>query len=128
MKPLVYKKTRKAARTKAVPQPMKLHVTKGDTVQVISGDDKGKRGTVLRTYPKKGRVVVQGVNMIRKQQRATQTAEAGIIEREAPIYASKVMLIDPKSNEPTRVRRRRDADGTVERIAAKSGQSIARSR
>ena len=128
MKPLVYKKTRKAARTKAVAQPMKLHVTKGDTVQVISGDDKGKRGTVLRTYPKAGRVVVQGVNIIKKHQRATQTAEAGIIEREAPIYASKVMLIDPKSNEPTRVRRRRDADGTVERIAAKSGQPIARSR
>ena len=49
MKPLVYKRTRKAARTKPVPQAMKMHVTKGDTVQVISGDDKGKRGTVLRT-------------------------------------------------------------------------------
>jgi large subunit ribosomal protein L24 len=128
MKPLVYKKTRKAARTKAVPRAVKMHVARGDTVQVISGDDKGKRGTVLRSYPKKGRVVVQGVNIIKKHQRATQTAEAGIIEREAPIPASKVMLIDPKSNEPTRIRRRRDADGTVERIAAKSGQAIARSR
>jgi large subunit ribosomal protein L24 len=128
MKPLVYKRTRKAARTKPVPQAMKMHVTKGDTVQVISGDDKGKRGTVLRTYPKRGRVVVQGVNIIKKHQRASQTSEAGIIEREAPIYVSKVMLIDPKTNEPTRIRRRRDADGTVERIAAKSGQAIVRSR
>ena len=107
---------------------MGIKIRKGDTVAVIAGDDKGKRGTVLRSYPKKGRVVVQGVNIIRKHQRATQTNEAGIIEREAPIYASKVMLIDPKTNEPTRIRRRRDADGTVERIAAKSGQSIARSR
>jgi large subunit ribosomal protein L24 len=97
-------------------------------VQVISGDDKGKRGAVLRVLPKSGRVTVQGVNIIKKHQRATQTAEAGIIEREAPIHHSKVMLIDPKTNEPTRVRRRRDADGTVERIAAKSGQPIARSR
>ena len=128
MQPLVYRKTRRARRTEAKPVAMKLHVTKGDTVQVISGDDKGKRGTVLRTYPKTGRVVVQGVNVIKKHQRATQTAEAGIIEREAPIHHSKVMLLDPKSNEPTRVRRRRDADGTVERIAAKSGQPIARSR
>jgi large subunit ribosomal protein L24 len=128
MKPLVHKKTRKARRTQAVPQAQKLHVTKGDTVQVISGDDKGKRGVVLRAFPKSGRVTVQGVNVIKKHQRQTQTAEAGIIEREAPIYASKVMLIDPKTNEPTRIRRRRDADGTVERIAAKSGQPIARSR
>jgi large subunit ribosomal protein L24 len=128
MKPLVHKKTRKARRTQAVPQGQKLHVTKGDTVQVISGDDKGKRGVVLRAFPKSGRVTVQGVNVIKKHQRQTQTAEAGIIEREAPIYASKVMLIDPKTNEPTRIRRQRDADGTVERIAAKSGQPIARSR
>jgi len=126
MKPLVYKKAKRVRHSPPVRH--KLHITKGDTVQVLSGDDKGKRGTVLRSYPKKGRVVVQGVNIIRKHQRATQTSEAGIIEREAPIYASKVMLIDPKTNEPTRIRRRRDADGTVERIAAKSGQSIARSR
>ena len=60
--------------------------------------------------------------------RRRQTAEGGIIEREAPIHHSKVMLIDPKSGEPTRIRRRQDADGTVERIAVKSGQPIPRSR
>jgi large subunit ribosomal protein L24 len=126
MKPLVYKKRKRVRH--APPVRVKLHVTKGDTVQVISGDDKGKRGPVLHVYPKTGRVTVRGVNMIKKHQRATNNAEGGIIEREAPIHHSKVMLIDPKSNEPTRVRRQRDADGTIERIAVKSGQSIARSR
>ena len=111
MKPLVYKKTRKAARTKAVPQAMKMHVTKGDTVQVISGDDKGKRGKVLRVYPKTGRVTIDGVNVVKRHRRATQTAEGGIIEFPAPIHHSKTMLIDPKSGEPTRVRRRREGRG-----------------
>ncbi len=126
MKPLVYKKARRV-RTKPVVR-MKLHVTKGDEVQVISGDDKGKRGRVLRADPKTGRVTVQGINLIKKHQRATQTTEAGIVTREAPIHHSKVMLIDPKSGEPTRIRRRKDADGTVERIAVKSDQPIARNR
>ena len=126
MKPLVYKKARRV-RHKA-PIRMRLHVTKGDTVQVISGDDKGKRGKVLRVFPKTGRVTIQGVNVIKRHQRQTQTAEAGIIQREAPIHHSKVMLIDPKSGEPSRVRRRIDADGTMERIAVKSDQPIPRSR
>jgi large subunit ribosomal protein L24 len=107
---------------------IKLHVTKGDTVQVLSGDDKGKQGKVLQVFPKTGRVKVQGVNIIKRHLRATQTAEGGIVEREAAIHHSKVMLVDPKSGEPTRTRRRKDADGTVERIAVKSGQSIPRSR
>ena len=126
MKPLVYKKRKRVRH--APPVRVKLHVTKGDTVQVMSGDDKGKRGPVLHVYPKTGRVTVRGVNMIKKHQRATNNAEGGIIEREAPIHHSKVSLIDPKTNAPTRVRRQRDADGTIERIAVKSGQSIARSR
>jgi len=126
MKPLVYRKA-KRVRHKA-PVRMRLHVTKGDTVQVISGDEKGKRGKVLRVFLKTGRVTIQGVNIIKRHQRQTQTAEAGIIQREAPIHHSKVMLIDPKSGEPSRVRRRIDADGTVERIAVKSDQPIPRSR
>jgi large subunit ribosomal protein L24 len=126
MKPLVYKKA-KRVRHKP-PVRMRLHVTKGDTVQIVSGDDKGKRGKVLRVFPKTGRVTIQGVNIIKRHQRQTQTAEAGIIQREAPIHHSKVMLIDPKSGEPSRVRRRIDADGTVERIAVKSDQPIPRSR
>jgi large subunit ribosomal protein L24 len=126
MKPLVYRKA-KRVRHKP-PVRMRLHVTKGDTVQVISGDEKGKRGKVLRVFPKTGRVTIQGVNVVKRHQRQTQTAEAGIIQREAPIHHSKVMLVDPKSGEPTRVRRRIDADGTVERIAVKSDQPIPRSR
>jgi large subunit ribosomal protein L24 len=126
MKPLVYKKAKRMRHQP--PVRIRLHVTKGDTVQVVSGDDKGKRGKVLRVFPKTGRVTIQGVNIIKRHQRQTQTAEAGIIQREAPIHHSKVMLIDPKSGEPSRVRRRIDADGTVERIAVKSDQPIPRSR
>jgi large subunit ribosomal protein L24 len=126
MKPLVHKKARRVRHQP--PVRVRMHVTKGDTVQVISGEDKGKQGPVLRVHPKTGRVTVRGVNMIKRHQRQTQTVEAGIIEREAPIHHSKVMLIDPKTGEPTRVRRRRDADGTVERIAVKSDQPIPRSR
>ena len=126
MKPLVYKKAKRIRRPAPVRQ--RLHLTKGDTVQVISGDDKGKRGRVLRVHPKTGRVTIEGVNVVKRHRRATQTTESGIVEFPAPIHHSKAMLIDPKSGEPTRIRRRRDADGTVERIAVKSDQSIARNR
>jgi large subunit ribosomal protein L24 len=127
MKPLVYRKSRRV-RTQPVPQPQKLHLTKGDLVQVISGDDKGKQGRILRVYPKTGRIVVDGINLVKRHRRATQTTEGGIITMPAPIHHSKAMLLDPKGGVPTRVRRRKDADGTVERIAVKSGQPIARSR
>jgi large subunit ribosomal protein L24 len=126
MKPLVYKKAKRLRRQ--APTRMRLHITKGDTVQVISGEEKGKRGKVLQVFPKTGRIKVQGVNIIKRHLRATQTAEGGIGEREAPIHHSKAMLVDPKIGEPTRVRRRIDADGTVERIAVKSDQPIPRSR
>ena len=126
MKPLVYKKRRRL-HNQAKPR-IKLHVTKGDMVQVISGEDKGKRARVLRANPKTGRVTLEGVNMVKRHKKATQTTEAGIVEFAAPIHHSKVMLVDPKSGAPTRVRRRIDKDGTVERIAVRSGQSIPRNR
>jgi large subunit ribosomal protein L24 len=126
MKPLVHKKAKRNRDT--AKYALKMHLTKGDTVQVISGDDKGKRGTVIKAHPKTGKVTIEGVNIVKKHKRATQTAEGGIIEFAAPIPAAKAMLIDPKSGEPTRIRRRRDADGTLERIAVKSGQPIPRSR
>ena len=126
MKPLVYKKA-KRLRQKPVVR-LKLRITRGDTVQIISGDDKGKQGKVLRVDRKTGRVTVEGVNIVKRHRRPTQTTEGGIVQFEAPIHHSKVMLLDPKSGEPTRTRRRRDADGTVERIAVKSGQPIPRSR
>jgi large subunit ribosomal protein L24 len=126
MKPLVYKKRRRLRNQPT--ERVKLHVTKGDMVQVISGDDKGKRARVLRANPKTGRVTLEGVNLVKRHKKATQSTEAGILEFAAPIHHSKVMLVDPKSGAPTRVRRRIDKDGTVERIAVKSGQSIPRNR
>jgi large subunit ribosomal protein L24 len=126
MKPLVYKKAKRVRHQ--APVRMRFTITKGDTVQVISGDDKGKRGRVLRVHPKTGRVTIEGVNIVKRHRRATQTTEAGIVEFPAPIHHSKAMLLDPKSGEPTRVRRRIDTDGTVERIAVKSDQSIPRNR
>jgi len=126
MKPLVYKK-RQRLRNRPKPR-LKLHVTKGDMVQVLSGDDKGKRARVLRVNPKNGRVTLEGVNVVKRHKKATQNTEAGIVQFPAPIHHSKVMLLDPKSGTPTRVRRRIDKDGTVERIAVRSGQSIPRNR
>jgi len=126
MKPLFYKKAKRVRH--APPVRQKLHITKGDTVQVVSGDDKGKRGRVLRVIPKTGRIVIEGVNMVKRHRRATPTAEGGIVTFAAPIHHSKAMLLDPKSGEPTRIRRRKDKDGTLERIAVKSDQPIPRTR
>lgn len=106
-----------------------MPVLKGDRVRVMRGDDKGKEGEVIRVYPKTGRIVVKGINMIKKHQRARRPEEeSGIIEREAPLHHSNVMLLDPKSGNPTRVRHRVDTDGTKERVAAKSGDSLPASR
>jgi large subunit ribosomal protein L24 len=127
MKPLVYRKSRRVRGTE--PLRHKLHIAKGDTVRVISGDDKGKDGRVLQVHPKTFRLTIEGVNIVKKHQKArTPEQESKIIEMPAPIAASKVMLLDPKSGHPTRVRRRRDKDGTIERIAARSGQPIPRVR
>jgi large subunit ribosomal protein L24 len=107
----------------------RVHVTKGDEVRVVRGEHKGSTGKVMRVYLKTGRVVVQGVNLVKKHRRARNPEEqSGIIEMEAPIHASNVMLLDPKSGEPTRTRRRIDTDGTKERISVKSGDAIPRNR
>ena len=126
MKPLVHRKRKRVRQAPVVRH--KLHITKGDRVRVIRGDDKGAEGRVLAVHPKTGRVTVEGVNRITKHVRATPTREGGKVVREAPIHHSNVMLLDPKSGAPTRVRRRKDADGYVERLAVKSGQAIPRSR
>src|SRR5436305_11259442 len=126
MKPLVYKKSRARADARE-PERHKLHITKGDTVRVSAREQRGKEGKVLRVFPKEFRVEVESVNIVKKHKRATNpNEESGIIELTAPIAASKVMLLAPKSGEPTRVRRRADKDGTVQRIAVKSGQPIPR--
>ncbi len=81
---------------------MKIH--KNDTVMVIAGNSRGKTGKVLKVYPAKGRVIVEGVNIIKRHTRPNQrNPQGGIVQRESPINASNVMLLDPKSGEPTRV-------------------------
>ena len=106
---------------------VKIHVTKGDTVRVVRGDDKGKEGKVLRVYTKTGRVTIEGVNIVKRHRRArTPDEQSGIVDFPAPIHASNVMLLDPKDGNPTRTRRQIDEDGTKERIAVKSGEAIPR--
>ena len=106
---------------------VKLHVVKGDTVRVMRGEDKGKDGKVLRVFPKTGRVVVEGVNIVKRHRKARRADEqSAIIDFPAPIHASNVMLLDPKSGVPTRAKARIDEDGTKERVSAKSGEPIAK--
>jgi large subunit ribosomal protein L24 len=108
---------------------VKIHVTKGDTVRVVRGDDKGKEGKIIRVYLKTGRVVIEGVNIVKRHRRARRAEEqSGIVDFPAPIHSSNVMLLDPKSGAPTRTRRKIDDDGTKERIAVKSGEAIPRTR
>ncbi len=106
-------------------------ITKGDTVVVMRGNktDKGKTGKVMRVFLKTGRVLIEGVNIVKKHTRATRPEDVGgIIEKAAPISLSKVMLIDPKTGKPTRIRARIDKDGTKERVSVKSGDVIPRNR
>ena len=104
-----------------------LQVAKGDTVRVVRGDDKGKEGKILRVFPKTGRVTIEGVNIVKKHRKARRAEEQSqIMEMPAPVHASNVMLLDPKSGEPARVRHRVDTDGTKERISAKSGDAFPR--
>ena len=108
---------------------VRLHVTRGDTVRIMRGEDKGKEGKVLKVFPKTGRVTVEGVNIVKRHRKARRPEEqSGIIEMAAPIHASNVMLLDPKSGTATRVRRRIDEDGTKERLSVKSGDAIPRNR
>jgi len=101
------------------------HVRKGDTVVVVAGKDRGKRGRVLRVIPDKSRVVVERINMIKKHQRPTQKLrQGGIIEREGPIHLSNVMLVDPMGDKPTRIGMRALSDGRKVRVARKSGEII----
>ena len=105
---------------------LKTHVRKNDMVVVRAGKDRGKRGRVLRVLAEKNRVVVEGVNMIKRHTRPNpqKNVKGGIVEREAPIHASNVMLLDPDTNEPTRVGIKTLPDGRRVRIARKSGATV----
>ena len=128
-------KYRKADRSRAVNRKrhddnsvrQQLTITKGDTVRVMRGEDKGKEGKVIRVLRKKSRVVVEGVNIVKRHRKARRPEEqSGIVDFPAPVHVSNVMLLDPKTGAPTRVRRRIDEDGTKERISVKSGDALPR--
>jgi len=103
---------------------MAAKIKKGDTVIVLSGRDKGREGEVLSVLPKEGRAKVQGVNMVKRHTRATQTDQGGIISKEATIDLSNLAIKDPKTGEPTRVGFKILEDGRKVRFAKRSGENI----
>lgn len=101
-----------------------MHVKKGDKIKVITGKDKGKTGVVLAAFPKKERVLVEGVNIVKKHTKPNQeNPQGGIMSIEAAVHVSNVMLIDPKTGEPTRVGYKIE-DGKKVRVAKKSGAKL----
>jgi large subunit ribosomal protein L24 len=103
----------------------KMKIRKGDHVKVIRGNHKGQEGTVLRVEREKNRVVIEGINRRKRHMKPSQTnPEGGIVEFEAPVHASNVMLVDPQTSEPTRVRTQVGEGGVRERVAVKSGRVI----
>ncbi|KLN61245.1 50S ribosomal protein L24 [Kiloniella spongiae] len=101
----------------------KFKIKKGDQVVLTTGRDKGKKGEVLRVLRDEDRVVVQGVNVVKKHQSASQTSQGGIIEQEASVHISNIALVDPKSGDATRVGLRTEGDRKV-RFAKKSGEVV----
>ena len=107
-----------------------LHIRKDDQVKVVGGKDRGKTGRVLRTHPKRGTVVVEGLNIVKRHERPRSVKDAqrggevgGIVEKEAPIHVSNVMLLDPQDNKPTRVGVRRQGEKR-ERYSKRTGAAI----
>jgi large subunit ribosomal protein L24 len=104
---------------------MACHVKKGDVVVVLAGDDRGKTGEILRVDVRAGKVLVQGINRVYRHLRPSrQHPQGGRIQKEMPIHISNVLPVDPKTNLPTRVAFRTGADGSKQRVAKKSGQSL----
>lgn len=104
---------------------MAMRIRKGDQVAVIAGKDKGSRGKVLKVVTDTDRVIVEGVNKVKRHQRPTpQQPQGGIIEKEMPIDISNVMIVDPKTDKPTRIRMGTNAEGKKIRIAVGSGATL----
>ena len=102
-----------------------MKIVKGDTVRIVAGADRGKVGEVLKTFPDKKRVIVEKVRLMKRHTRPNQKLpQGGVIEREAPIHVSNVMVVDPKSGSPSRIGYRIDENGNRERIARKSGEVL----
>ncbi len=103
----------------------KLHIRKGDTVVVIAGDYLGTKGRVLEIDRKAERAIVERVNLIKKHTKPnTQYPQGGIIEKEAPVHISNLMLVDPKTGKPTRIGRKKNEAGKLVRYSKKSGEEI----
>ena len=102
-----------------------MDIRKDDTVQVISGNDKGRRSTVLSVLKDRGRVIVEGVNMRKHHTRPTsRDPQGGIVEREAPIDVSNIMIVCPKTDQPTRISHKKLDNGKYVRISVRSGEMI----
>ena len=103
----------------------KMHVKKGDTVEVISGKDKGKRGKILKVMPRKGTVVVEGVNMVKKHTRPTQKLpQGGILEKPAPLFSSKILLVCPTCAGGVRTGKKVLDNGKKVRVCKKCGETL----
>lgn len=102
----------------------KLKLKKGDEVLVISGKEKGKKGKIVKVIPAERRVVVEGVNKVKRHTKPSRMSAGGIVEKEASLHASNVMLVDPKTGKGTRVGYKTLADGKKVRVARKSGEVI----
>ena len=100
------------------------NIRKGDSVIVITGSDKGKKGSVLKVFPKEKRALVQGIKLVKRHQRQTQTQQAGIVTKESPIQLSNIAHVDPKSGKATRIGTKTLGDGRKVRFAKKSGEVI----
>ncbi len=102
-----------------------MDIRKGDTVQILAGNDRGKRGRVLQVLVDKGRVLVEGVNLRKHHTRpSTRDPQGGIREREAPVHVSNVQVVCPKTDQPTRIRHAKLDNGRSVRVSARSGEMI----
>lgn len=101
-----------------------MHIRVNDTVEVISGGDKGKRGKVLKVDREAGRITIQGIGLVYRHLKPTRTSQGGRLSKEMPISISNVLLIDPTNNKPTRTGVRYTDDGTKELFAKKSGTTL----
>lgn len=106
-------------------ETQKLHVKKGDTVVVLSGKDKGKKGKIIEAMPKKAKVVVEGVNKVKRHTKPTQQMpQGGILVKEAPLHSAKVMLVCPACDKPTRIKKTALATGSTARTCKHCGEII----